>query len=121
MKFVIGLLLAGIGYVTFDPTARAVVMSQTTGWIIGEYICAHVLIAVFVGMEFYAAMTVNMKAKDRSQAGLDGAAFFLGVLWPITVPGYYVGRYVVVASCEALARGMTSWTTKRREARRKMS
>ncbi len=123
MKFVIGILLAGIGYAAFyavfDPTVRSVVMSQPTYMIIFEYICAHITIAAFVGMEFYAGMTAKMPEKDWDDCG--PVAFALGVLWPVSLPGYYIGRYVVCKSIVALDRHMTAWMAKRREARKKMS
>lgn len=114
MKFVIGLLLAGIGYTAFDPTARAVMLSQTTGLIIGEYICVHIVIAAFVMMEFYAGMTANIPKKDWDEWG--PGAFFLGALWPVTLPCYYIGRYVLIPMTCGAEHSMTSWTAKRREA-----
>ncbi len=119
MKFAIGILLAGIGYAAFDPTARSVVMSQPTNLIIFEYICAHVIIAAFVGMEFYAGVTADLPKKQWSEFCV--GSLFLGVFWPATVPCYYVGRYVVGTTLIALGHHMTAWTAKRREARKKMS
>lgn len=115
MKYVGAILLAVLGYAAFDPAARTVFMSQSTGWMVFEYICLHITVAAFVGMEFYSRMTANLTLRQDDDGGYWAGGCALGLLWPVTMPFYYFGRYVFLPIVKGLFNGMGAWVTKRKE------